>query len=69
MTTVAALVVKAVGTGHGRVEGRDKVTGAARDTGEIPFADANAVWHATGVRHRNLPIRPDRVLTAGAPGA
>ncbi|MFI0815905.1 xanthine dehydrogenase family protein molybdopterin-binding subunit [Streptomyces sp. NPDC021098] len=32
-------------------------------------AIANAVWHATGVRHRNLPIRPDRVLLAGtAPG-
>ncbi|WP_406146998.1 xanthine dehydrogenase family protein molybdopterin-binding subunit [Streptomyces sp. NBC_01012] len=28
-------------------------------------AIANAVWHATGVRHRTLPIRPDRVLTAG----
>jgi xanthine dehydrogenase YagR molybdenum-binding subunit len=27
-------------------------------------AIANAVWHATGVRHRNLPIRPDRVLLA-----
>ncbi|MFJ5534987.1 xanthine dehydrogenase family protein molybdopterin-binding subunit [Streptomyces sp. NPDC093261] len=27
-------------------------------------AIANAVWHATGVRHRNLPIRPDRVLSA-----
>jgi len=33
-------------------------------------AIANAVWHATGVRHRSLPIRPDRVLTAGgAPSA
>lgn len=34
-------------------------------------AIANAVWHATGVRHRNLPIRPDRVLSAaaGAPDA
>lgn len=32
-------------------------------------AVANAVWHATGVRHRNLPIRPDRVLRAGGPGA
>ncbi|MCX5555684.1 xanthine dehydrogenase family protein molybdopterin-binding subunit [Streptomyces sp. NBC_00038] len=31
-------------------------------------AIANAVWHATGVRHRNLPIRPDRVLTATAGG-
>ncbi|MFD9764640.1 xanthine dehydrogenase family protein molybdopterin-binding subunit [[Kitasatospora] papulosa] len=29
-------------------------------------AVANAVWHATGVRHRNLPIRPDRVLAAPA---
>ncbi|HZY77113.1 MAG TPA: molybdopterin cofactor-binding domain-containing protein, partial [Jatrophihabitantaceae bacterium] len=25
-------------------------------------AIANAVWHATGVRQRELPIRPDRVL-------
>jgi len=25
-------------------------------------AIANAVWHATGVRHRALPITPDRVL-------
>ncbi|MFF8595621.1 xanthine dehydrogenase family protein molybdopterin-binding subunit [Streptomyces sp. NPDC015220] len=34
-------------------------------------AIANAVWHATGVRHRSLPIRPDRVLQAvtGAPNA
>ncbi|WP_308259315.1 xanthine dehydrogenase family protein molybdopterin-binding subunit [Pseudonocardia sp. H11422] len=28
-------------------------------------AIANAVWHATGVRHRDLPIRPDRVLAGG----
>ncbi|WP_329469674.1 xanthine dehydrogenase family protein molybdopterin-binding subunit [Streptomyces sp. NBC_01723] len=27
-------------------------------------AVANAVRHATGVRHRHLPIRPDRVLSA-----
>ena len=25
-------------------------------------AIANAVWHATGVRQRHLPMRPDRVL-------
>ncbi|BCL32556.1 xanthine dehydrogenase family protein molybdopterin-binding subunit [Streptomyces aurantiacus] len=31
----------------------------------VAAAIANAVWHATGVRHRSLPIRPDRVLTAG----
>ncbi|MFF9405429.1 xanthine dehydrogenase family protein molybdopterin-binding subunit [Streptomyces anandii] len=29
-------------------------------------AVANAVWHATGARHRDLPIRPDRVLRAAA---
>ncbi|WP_314174984.1 xanthine dehydrogenase family protein molybdopterin-binding subunit [Streptomyces winkii] len=32
-------------------------------------AVANAVWHATGVRHRSLPIRPDRVLLAEAAAA
>ncbi|MET8894193.1 xanthine dehydrogenase family protein molybdopterin-binding subunit [Streptomyces albogriseolus] len=32
-------------------------------------AVANAVWHATGVRHRSLPIRPDRVLRAGGADA
>ncbi|GAA1888423.1 xanthine dehydrogenase family protein molybdopterin-binding subunit [Streptantibioticus ferralitis] len=32
----------------------------------VAAAIANAVWHATGVRHRHLPIRPDRVLLAGA---
>nr|BCB14654.1 xanthine dehydrogenase family protein [Streptomyces spiroverticillatus] len=30
----------------------------------VAAAIANAVWHATGVRHRDLPIRPDRVLSA-----
>jgi xanthine dehydrogenase YagR molybdenum-binding subunit len=30
-------------------------------------AVANAVWHATGVRHRHLPIRPDRVLAGAGP--
>lgn len=25
-------------------------------------AIANAVWHATGQRHRELPLRPDRIL-------
>ena len=31
-----------------------------------PAAIANAVWHATGVRVRDLPITPDRLL-AGLP--
>ncbi|QKZ16038.1 xanthine dehydrogenase family protein molybdopterin-binding subunit [Streptomyces chartreusis] len=29
-------------------------------------AIANAIWHATGIRHRSLPIRPDSVLGAAA---
>ncbi len=28
----------------------------------VAAAVANAVWHATGVRHRAIPIRPDHVL-------
>jgi xanthine dehydrogenase YagR molybdenum-binding subunit len=32
-------------------------------------AIANAVWHATGVRHRALPITPDRVLRPGPDAA
>jgi xanthine dehydrogenase YagR molybdenum-binding subunit len=39
----------------------------AKGVGEIGIvgtaaAIANAVWHATGIRQRDLPIRPDRVL-------
>src|SRR5262249_42008675 len=30
----------------------------------VTAAVANAVWHATGVRHRAIPIRPDHVLNA-----
>ncbi|MEV0978895.1 xanthine dehydrogenase family protein molybdopterin-binding subunit [Streptomyces sp. NPDC049915] len=45
-----------------------------RGVGEIGIvgaaaAVANAVWHATGVRHRRLPIRPDRVIRAEPPRA
>jgi xanthine dehydrogenase YagR molybdenum-binding subunit len=45
-----------------------------RGVGEIGIvgaaaAVANAVWHATGVRQRALPIRPDRVIQAGEPRA
>ncbi|MEV7085654.1 xanthine dehydrogenase family protein molybdopterin-binding subunit [Streptomyces sp. NPDC093085] len=48
----------------------DDPAGGIKGIGEIGIvggaaAVANAVWHATGVRHRNLPIRPDRVVRAG----
>ena len=53
------------------VDERDDELGplGAKGVGEIgtvgtAAAIANAVWHATGVRHRDLPIRPDRVLQA-----
>ncbi|SDD37445.1 xanthine dehydrogenase family protein molybdopterin-binding subunit [Actinokineospora iranica] len=46
-----------------------EMPGGIKGLGEIGIvgtaaAIANAVWHATGVRHRHLPIRPDRVLLA-----
>ena len=42
--TTGATTAGAVGTAHTRVEGRDKVTGAARYAGEIPFADLAHGW-------------------------
>ncbi|MFE5843787.1 hypothetical protein ACFQ7N_19365 [Streptomyces niveus] len=30
---------------------------------------ANAMWHATGPRHRRLPAHPDRVLPKGSSSA
>ncbi|MFE1880295.1 xanthine dehydrogenase family protein molybdopterin-binding subunit, partial [Streptomyces diastatochromogenes] len=44
MTTVTTEHKNAVGTAHTRVEGRDKVTGAARYAGEVPFADLAHGW-------------------------
>ncbi len=53
------------------VDDRDEEdpVGGIKGIGEVSIvgaaaAIANAVWHATGVRHRHLPIRPDRVLLA-----
>ncbi|MFJ8700984.1 xanthine dehydrogenase family protein molybdopterin-binding subunit [Streptomyces ardesiacus] len=43
-TTGSARAQGVVGTAHTRVEGRDKVTGAARYAGEIPFADLAHGW-------------------------
>ncbi|MFD0395878.1 hypothetical protein ACFQ3Z_42690 [Streptomyces nogalater] len=38
VTTTSSAQAPSVGTGHTRVEGRDKVTGAARYAAEVPFA-------------------------------
>ena len=53
------------------VEGRDEHlnplgTKGAAELGlcGVAPAIANAVWHATGKRVRELPITPDRLLTA-----
>ncbi|QES39902.1 oxidoreductase [Streptomyces venezuelae] len=43
-TTATTAVTGAVGTAHTRIEGRDKVTGAARYAGEIPFTDLAHGW-------------------------
>ena len=29
----------------------------------VPAAIANAVWHATGVRHRELPVTPASIIS------
>ncbi|OIK07465.1 xanthine dehydrogenase family protein molybdopterin-binding subunit [Streptomyces monashensis] len=44
LTTATTLHTPAVGTAHTRIEGRDKVTGAARYAGEVPFADLAHGW-------------------------
>ncbi|MFE6826377.1 xanthine dehydrogenase family protein molybdopterin-binding subunit [Streptomyces sp. NPDC057690] len=64
-TTEAPLArVRAVGTGHVRVEGRDKVTGAARYAGEIPFAELAYGWLvlSTVARGRIRDVEADAVL-------
>ncbi|MFH8974550.1 xanthine dehydrogenase family protein molybdopterin-binding subunit [Streptomyces sp. NPDC017890] len=67
-TTGRTTVRGAVGTAHTRVEGRDKVTGAARYAGEIPFADLAHGWLvlSTVARGRIRSIGTDPVL--GMPG-
>jgi hypothetical protein len=53
-----------------RTEGTTRLRGAVRKSSELAEElDANATWHATGGRHRHLPIRPDRVLLADATDA
>ncbi|OSC61628.1 oxidoreductase, partial [Streptomyces sp. 4F] len=67
-TTGRTTAKGAVGTAHTRVEGRDKVTGAARYAGEVPFADLAHGWLAlsTVTRGRVRSIDTDAVL--GMPG-
>ncbi|BFO19015.1 hypothetical protein SHKM778_54030 [Streptomyces sp. KM77-8] len=57
-------ITGAVGTAHTRVEGRDKVTGAARYAGEIPFAELAHGWLAlsTVARGRIVSVETGPVL-------
>ncbi|MFE0684395.1 xanthine dehydrogenase family protein molybdopterin-binding subunit [Streptomyces sp. NPDC058961] len=63
-TTGTPVTTGAVGTAHSRVEGRDKVTGAARYAGEIPFADLAHGWMvaSTVARGRILAVEDAPVL-------
>ncbi|BAC69248.1 putative oxidoreductase [Streptomyces avermitilis MA-4680 = NBRC 14893] len=67
MTTTtqgAARATGAVGTAHTRVEGRDKVTGAARYAGEIPYDELAHGWLvlSTVARGRVRTVESDPVL-------
>ncbi|MFE1287396.1 xanthine dehydrogenase family protein molybdopterin-binding subunit [Streptomyces sp. NPDC058751] len=67
-TTVRKTAVRAVGTAHVRVEGRDKVTGAARYAGDVPFTGLGHGWLvlSTVARGRIRDIASAPVL--GMPG-
>ncbi len=54
----------AVGTAHTRIEGRDKVTGAARYAGEIPYPELAHGWLvlSTVARGRILDVETGPVL-------
>ncbi|MDR3082475.1 MAG: xanthine dehydrogenase family protein molybdopterin-binding subunit, partial [Streptomyces sp.] len=67
-TTGSTRAKGAVGTAHTRVEGRDKVTGAARYAGEIPFVELAHGWLvlSTVARGRIRSIQTAPVL--GMPG-
>lgn len=63
-TTGRTTPIGVVGTAHTRVEGREKVTGAARYAGEIPFADLAHGWLvlSTVARGRITAVDTEPVL-------
>ncbi|MBB5932976.1 CO/xanthine dehydrogenase Mo-binding subunit, partial [Streptomyces echinatus] len=64
VTTGAPTPTRAVGTAHTRIEGRDKVTGAARYAGEMPFTGLAHGWLvlSTVARGRVSALDTDPVL-------
>ncbi|MGV9631922.1 xanthine dehydrogenase family protein molybdopterin-binding subunit [Streptomyces sp. NPDC003487] len=67
-TTTTATTLRSVGTAHTRVEGRDKVTGAARYAGEIPFADLAHGWLVTSTVARGRITAVDTEPVLAMPG-
>lgn len=68
MTTAPTAHQDAVGTAHTRVEGRDKVTGAARYAGEIPFTGLVHGWLALSTVARGRIRAIDTADALGMPG-
>lgn len=58
----------AVGVAHTRVEGRDKVTGAARYAGEIPHPDLAHGWLVLSTVARGRILDVDTAPVLGMPG-
>ncbi|MFK4066934.1 xanthine dehydrogenase family protein molybdopterin-binding subunit [Streptomyces sp. NPDC029674] len=67
-TTTTTAAAGAVGTAHTRIEGRDKVTGAARYAGEIPFADLAHGWLALSTIARGRVRSVDAAAVLAMPG-
>lgn len=67
-TTTTATTLRSVGTAHTRIEGRDKVTGAARYAGEIPFADLAHGWLVTSTVARGRVTGVDTEPVLALPG-
>ena len=67
-TTSATAVTGAVGTAHTRVEGRDKVTGAARYAGEIPFDELAHGWLVLSTVARGRIRSVETAAVLGMPG-
>ncbi|MET8684448.1 xanthine dehydrogenase family protein molybdopterin-binding subunit [Streptomyces sp. NPDC004732] len=67
-TTATTAVTGAVGTPHTRIEGRDKVTGAARYAGEIPFTNLAHGWLVLSTIARGRVRSVDTAPVLAMPG-
>ncbi|WP_406043165.1 xanthine dehydrogenase family protein molybdopterin-binding subunit [Micromonospora sp. NBC_00898] len=65
---MSAPAVGAVGRGHPRLEGRDKVTGAARYAVEYPVEDVTYGWAVPATAARGRIVRVDAAPALALPG-